>query len=250
MDAKERHELKDNDLAEFLEHFGEFWGKHGNGIMIAIIIFMLVLFGWRYYNNSNAVAHENAWADLSATTTPQGFRERAVESAGFSAVPQLALLRGAETFHQQAIQLNKETANQEDTGMMSAEESLDAAESMYNQVLSSNTDPVYQANAAVGLANVAETRHDFDAAREHWTKAKQLAEGAKLNAIATLADLRMGMLDDLAKPIVFDESAPADEPAADTATDDAESSAVPVDAAAPPAAEQEAVAPATATPGQ
>jgi predicted negative regulator of RcsB-dependent stress response len=231
MDAKERHELKDNDLAEFIDHFGEFWSRHGNAVMVAVILVMLVWFGFGYYNNNNAANHENAWADLSSTTTPQGFRERAVESAGYPAVPQLALLRGAETYHQQAIQLTQEADGTKDDGMMSAEESLQAAESMFNQVLNSDADPAFLANAAVGLANLAETRHDFEAAAEHWSNAKQIADDARLSTIATLAQLRIDMLDDLARPIVFGESVETTEPVEPT-TDD-----TPTDSTDPSAAD-------------
>ena len=65
MDSKGRHELKDNDLAEFLENFGDFWSRHGNGIMVAVTLFLVVWIGLRYYNSTQAQSHENAWADLA-----------------------------------------------------------------------------------------------------------------------------------------------------------------------------------------
>jgi len=208
MDPIDRHEQKDNDLYDFLVNFGEFWGKHGNFIMVVVIVVMGVWFGSRYYNNSVAVGHDNAWADLAATSTPQGYRERAVENAGRDGVPHLALLRGAEAYHQQAIKIKQDEGGEgeKDDSPMSADESLDSAEQMFNQILSSNAQAPYRANAAVGLANVAETRGDFDAASGHWAKAKEIAEESRLTTITTLADLRMSMLDDLARPIVFGES--------------------------------------------
>jgi tetratricopeptide (TPR) repeat protein len=233
MDAKERHELKDNDLAEFLEHFGEFWGKHGNSIMVVVTIVLVVFIGKRYYSNSQAVSHENAWADLSSTETPQGYRERAIESADIAGVPQLALLRGAEAFHQQAITLEQEAAGEEDAGVMSANESLESAESMYNQVLDSDASAAFRANAAAGLANVAETRNDFTAAADYWAKAKQLADEARLATIAAQATLRLTMLEDLAQPIVFGESA-------DEATNAPDSPESPVDTDAQPSDASEA----------
>lgn len=205
MDAKERHELKDNDLAEFIEHFGEFWDKRGNTIMIIITVVLVAFVGKRYYSNNQAQVHETAWYELEATSTPQGYRERAIESAGIGGVPHLALLRGAEAYHDQAILLEQE-AGEEDAGMMSASESLEAAEAMYTQVLESDAAPAFRANAAAGLANVAETHRDFTAAKEHWAKAQQLAEDARLTTLVTQANIRMAMLEDLAKPIVFDES--------------------------------------------
>lgn len=239
MDAKERHELKDNDLAEFLQNFGEFWDKHGNFISVVILVGVLGWFGWKYYGNMQLTAHENAWSDLSATATPTGYRERARETEGDKALPQLALLRGAEAFHQQAVQVDQD-ATAEDAGMMSAEESLDNAEAMYKQVLDSNADVVFRANAAAGLANVAETRGDYTAAEEHWTKAKSLAEEAHLSAIAAQAKVRLTLLADLSRPIIFadpDEVAPIED---DASTETAPANDEP--AVEAPAAEDSAAA--------
>lgn len=205
MDAKERHELKDNDLAEFLQNFGEFWNKHGNSISVVILVVLVAWIGLRFYNNMQATSHENAWADLASTTTPSGYRERAREDAGFGAIQEIALLRGAEQYHQQAIKIqSQDSAGAEQVpGVMSAEDSLKNAEAMYQQVLDSKSDPVFLANAAVGLANVAETKGDFDAANNYWTQAEKIANDAHLGAIAAQAKTRLGMLDELKQPIVF-----------------------------------------------
>ncbi len=205
MDAKERHELKDNDLAEFLQNFGEFWNKHGNSISVVILVVLVAWIGLRFYNNMQATSHENAWADLASTTTPSGYRERAREDSGFGAIQEIALLRGAEKYHQQAIKIQDEdgTGAQTTPGVMSADDSLKNAEAMYRQVLDSKSDPVFLANAAVGLANVAETKGDFTAAEQYWTRAEKLANDAHLGAIAAQAKVRLGMLDELKQPIVF-----------------------------------------------
>lgn len=244
MDAKERHELKDNDLAEFLQNFGEFWNKHGNGISVAILVVLVAWIGLRFYNNMQATSHENAWADLASTTTPSGYRERAREDSGFGAIQEIALLRGAEQYHQQAIKLDSENTTPA-PGMMTFEDSLKNAESMYQQVLDSKSDPVFLANAAVGLANVAETKGDFDAANKYWTRAEKIANDAHLGAIAAQAKIRLGMLDELKQPIVFgtrDDSADvtpddtaSESPAPDAAAE-ADASAAPAEASEPAAA--------------
>lgn len=246
MDAKERHELKDNDLAEFLQNFGEFWNRHGNSISVVILVVLAAWIGLRFYNNIQATNHENAWADLSSTTTPQGYRERAKENTGLAALPQLALLRGAEQYHQQAIQLdNEDTKNAGGaSGMMSAEDSLKNAQALYQQVLDSKADPVYRANATVGLANVAETRGDFTAAKDYWTQAQKIAGDARLGAIVAQAQVRIAMLDELAQPIVFgtpvdpveSPAENADTPPAPDAAGNADTQAAPAEAADPAAA--------------
>jgi tetratricopeptide (TPR) repeat protein len=230
MDAKERHELKDNDLAEFLENFGSFWDKHGNWLSILILVAVGSWFGIRYYNNMQTNRHEAAWWDLDSTTTPQGFRERARDHSDTPGLANVALLRGAEAYHQQAVKLGNEGDDPE-SGVMSAQDSLDNAEKMYKQVLESQADAVYRANAAVGLANVAETRGDFAAAGEYWKQAEQIADEARLGSIGTQAQIRVALLDNLAKPIVFGE-APTIDFSTDTPADDAEG-----DTSAEPAAE-------------
>jgi predicted negative regulator of RcsB-dependent stress response len=217
MDAKERHELKDNDLAEFLENFGAFWDKHGTKITMVILAFVVVWFGTRYYSSTQANRQENAWADLASTSTPQGYRERAKENAGYAGVSNLALLRGAEAYHTQAVKLGLEEVDPE-SGLMSAEDSLDNAEAMYKQVLESDADPVFRANAAVGLANVAETSNDFEAADVYWTQADSIAKDANLNAISAQAQVRLSLLDELAKPIIFADPLESPAPALETDT--------------------------------
>lgn len=228
MDAKERHELKDNDLAEFLQNFGDFWNKHGNGISVVILVILVAWIGLRFYNNMQVTNHENAWADLASTSTPSGYRERAREDSGFGAIQEIALLRGAEQYHQKAIEHENEDAAVTVPGMLTFEESLKNAEDMYKQVLDSKSDPVFRANAAVGLANVAETKGDFDAAEKYWTQAEKIANDAHLGAIAAQAKLRLDMLDELKQPIVFGVSVDSD----DTTPDDTGAETPATDAAA------------------
>lgn len=257
MDAKERHELKDNDLAEFLQNFGEFWNKHGNSISVAILVVLVAWIGLRFYSNMQATSHENAWADLASTSTPNGYRERAREDTGFGAIREIALLRGAEQYHQQAIKIESDKAagSEQNPGVMSAEDSLKNAEAMYQQVLDSKSDPVFLANAAVGLANVAETRGDFDAAEKYWTRAEKIATDAKLGAIAAQAKIRLGMLDELKQPIVFGNAVEStdttsDDTASEASADDAGTDVATdaVNTAAPAEASEPAAAP--ADPGQ
>lgn len=233
MDANERHELKDNDLAEFLNNFGEWWTKHGNTALFIVTAALVIFVGYRFYNQKQSQDMENAWADLAATSYPNSYRGLAEDYANYPAVRAQALLRGAELFHKQAAKLVLEENAQDtggtgdagdqtggQTGVMSVQESLDSAQAMYQQVLDSDSLPVFRANAALGLANVAETRGDWDAAAEYWALAKQLAEQARLDAIATQAQIRMDMLDSLKRPIIFGEPEPQTSAAAQTVTDE------------------------------
>ncbi len=251
MDAKERHELKDNDLAEFLNNFGEWWSKNGNFTMIVVILALAGWFGYRYINQTRALANEHAWADLAATTSPTGYRGIADEYDDFPSIRAQALLRGADQFHQQANKLVQE----DNEGGMSPDEALDSAQSLYKRVLDADELPVFRANAALGLANVAETRGDFEAAAGYWDQAKQIADEARLSAIVTQAQIRMDMIESLQTPIIFGEPVPEEAPseeAADevTANDPAtDAAADELDAAPASPAEPGAVDVAPADPG-
>jgi len=202
MDAKERHELKDNDLAEFIQNFGEFWGKSGNLIMIVVMLSLAGFVGMRWYTNEQVKGHDNAWSDLAISSTPNSYRNTAEDAQDYPAVQAQALLRGAWMFHEQALTLEAESGG-EDTKVMSVEESLTNAEAMYKQLLESDHLPVFRANAALGLANVAETLRDFEAAKGYWIKAKEIAEGAQLGVIATQAQVRLDLIGSISEPIVL-----------------------------------------------
>jgi tetratricopeptide (TPR) repeat protein len=209
MDAKERHELKDNDLAEFLQNFGDFWNKNGNWIMIVVMLSLAGYVGMKWYRGEQAKGLEYAWSDLAIRSTPSGYRESAEEAKGFPAVQAQALLRGAWLFHEQALTLDAE-GDGEDTGVMSAKESLTNAAAMYKQVLESDHLPVFRANAALGLANVSETQRDFEAAKGYWERAGQIADEARLAAISTQAQLRLDLIDSLSEPIVLVDAPKSD----------------------------------------
>ena len=212
MDAKERHELKDNDLAEFLQNFGDFWSKSGNTVMIIIMLGLAVFVGYRWYSNQQVQAHEYAWSDLAIRSTPTGYRDSAAEAKGFEPVQAQALLRGATLFHEQALKAQAEES-QQDTSLMSPEESLDNATKMFKQALDSDFAPIFRANAALGLANVSETRGDFEAAKGYWEQAKKIAEDASLTAIAKQAQVRLDLTESISEPITLADSPAAEAPA-------------------------------------
>lgn len=239
MDSKERHELKDNDLAEFLENFGAFWNRHGNAIstvfFVAVVAWVLWFglpaldwYGLQSLRKTSAQTIERTWGDLAVITTPQGYRELARETKGHPGVEYVSLLRGAEAYHEEALKITDQQT-EEDSDVMSPEESLASAMKMYKEVLDAKDAAVpFKANAAAGLANVSETMKDFDAAKQYWTQAQQLAEQGRLSALEAEAKARLRLVTELARPIVFKDDAEftpppgagdADDKPADATTD-------------------------------
>ena len=70
MDTQHRHELKENDLAEFLENFGEWWNKHGTVAMLILLFLVGGFLGYRLLRARAIDQREAAWRDLANTTKP------------------------------------------------------------------------------------------------------------------------------------------------------------------------------------
>ncbi len=211
MDADHRHELKENDLAEFITHFGQWWSKHGNKLLLSALVISVVILGRQWLHTRSAAAQENAWADLAGATSPDSYRLVAL-SHDNPTVRAMAYLRGADLLLNEAVAGpgdDDNTAN--DSAKLTAQQSLQEAAAMYNQVIQDNQAPLaFHLNAGLGLAAVAEGQRD-------WPQAKQLYEqvidqaGAAFPTIAHQAQARLDMLDRLREPVVFAPDPPKED---------------------------------------
>jgi len=207
MDSEHRHELKENDLAEFLAHFGQWWSKHGN-IMLTVILVGVVGFTAKRWINAHAIeTKQKAWRDLADTTSPDGYRAVAV-SYRDPAVRALAYLRGADQLLANATvpqddQPDEQTTSNSNTNHTNPVQDLDSAASMYQQIVRDDqAHLVYKLNAQLGLAAIAESRKNWDQARQHYNAIINQPD-AQYAAIAQRARTRAALLDRLQKPVVF-----------------------------------------------
>ncbi len=238
MDSEHRHELQENDLAEFLANFGQFWNKHGNTILTVALIVAVVFFGKRWYDSSVATAHEAAWSDLANATSPAALQAVA-DSHSDPSVRSLAYLRAGDLLLKKASQLATPSAEQarlsadpsadptpqppadpedsHDAAQMTPQQALESAAAMYQRVVRDGQLPrVYRFNAQLGLACVAEEQEDWgEAARQYQEIVEQAGEG--YGAIASLATTRLAWLDRVKVPVVFAKEPEdlVDEPAPD-----------------------------------
>lgn len=220
MDADHRHELKENDLAEFITNFGSWWSKHGNTLLIIVLIIVAVFVGKWYVESRNAAVQEEAWSDLALATSPESYRAVA-QSHELPTVRALADLRGADLWLAKAIapapppQADDDATDTPPTAAsaLTAEQALDEAALVYGRVAK---DPqihlVFKLNAHLGLAAVAEGRQDWAKAKKQYTLVAEQA-GTSYEAIAAQANARLKQLDRLKTPVVF---GPDPEPAATT----------------------------------
>ncbi|NBC10184.1 MAG: tetratricopeptide repeat protein, partial [Planctomycetes bacterium] len=206
MQSEERHELKQNDLQEFLANFGEFWKQWGNSILIVITLAVIGFAGYRIYNTRMQTRYENTWADLALTSSPASFAELG-ESLPYPAARAVANLNGADLYLQEATNPSPAEA-----GTLSSEEKLNRAEQLYQAALDEDVHEALRLNALVGLAEVAVARQQFDAATEQF---EQIAEraGEAYPVHAGIARQRLNDMDRLRNPVPLAED-PAPTPEA------------------------------------
>jgi len=198
MDSQERHELKQNDLQEFLENFNEWWGKHGNTVLIIVAVVVIVFAGRHIYQTRTAQVHDESWAELTGAISPVSLDDVAERYARTPAIRDQAYLRAGDAYFLEAMPDATEEKTQEHR-----EAALEAAADRYQRVLDKSTEPVFQVNALEGLANVAETREQWDQAADYWQQIITLAERHHLHAFVHRAESRLSMIDTIREPIVF-----------------------------------------------
>jgi len=203
MDAQHRHELKENDLVEFLTHFGQWWSKYGNVLLVVVCLVSAVILGRRWMVSQAASAREAALVDLAGATDPQSYRRIAL-TYDDQLVRSLAFLRGGDLFLTEA----QSGVTPSDVSTPPADgqpipQPLDDAVLMYNQVLQAADVPFALAlNARLGLAAVAETRGDWEQADEQYTQVLDKA-GPGYERIAAQAKAKQVMLDRMKIPVKF-----------------------------------------------
>ena len=249
MDSEHRHELQENDLRESLSNWREAWSKYGTPITVALLLFAIVFGGYRLYDMYTSSKREAAWRELAETSSPEGLA-RVAEQHSVTPVRMLALLRAADLHLEQAIfvaepataegddapnaagtanDAEEEIADDTADDPADADESavravrpaetqeqqqrLERAETMYRRVLEEARGAAFRANAMLGLAAVAESREQWDAAADWYAQAKAAGEQSELPRIVTIADHRTGLLDRLRQPVDIVEAPEPDEPA-------------------------------------
>ncbi len=206
MQTEERHELKQNDLQDFLANIGEFWKKSGNAILIVITLVVVVFAGYRIYNTRLEARYENTWADLALTGSPASFAELG-ESLPYAAARAKANLNGADLYLQEASD-----PSGREPGELPAEEKLQRAQSLYQAVLAAEVHEVMHLNAKLGLAEVALAREDLGAAATQFEQI--VAEAGEAYPVHTsIARQRLDSLDRLRHPVpLAADPDPADRP--------------------------------------
>lgn len=219
MDSQQQppQEGSHSDLQHALDGLREFWQKYGSTLLLSVLLCALLVVGWNLWRSVRTAAHDTAWDDLAGTTSPDTY-PLVAEDHSNKTVKILANLWGADA------QLNESLTKPAGDGPF---DPLSQAEGMYNEVLAMTEEPVYRANAYLGLASVAESRQQYDKAGEYYDKAAA-ESGDTYAALKMRAEQRKAMLSRLDEPVVFGttsllppEEAPAEAPAAESAPTEA-----------------------------
>ncbi|MEX0885430.1 MAG: hypothetical protein WD009_03225 [Phycisphaeraceae bacterium] len=209
MDSQERHDLKENDLAEFFQNFGEWWAKWGNTVLIVFVLVAGSFAAYRLVSYRSEMRHETAWGELAAATTAAQYMDVAA-SHEQPAVQVLAYLRGGDLYLAHArLPADAPTPRSRNEELpppvdveMPAEEAAQRAEQAYGRVMELADEPTFRVNALLGLAAVAETHQAWDEAAEHYDAAAELA-GDVLPGLARTARQRRELLPAIRQPVVF-----------------------------------------------
>jgi|GEM_PF-6501821 len=229
MDPQHHYEFDHrDDWQVFKEDFGAWWAKHGNRLLIIILLIVLAFTVYRLYTLRQQESHENAWADLANITSPDVARNTAETHE--NPVRALLYLRGADLLIAKAAQpQNDDPAEQADAAASegSAEEvnplssaaglaeektpqqMLDEAKQLYQLVADDGSiHETIRLNAQLGLAAVAEANKEWDTATSIYENvASSASESYKV--IHAQAKGRLAMVDRMRRPVRYAKEAPA-----------------------------------------
>jgi len=199
MDAEHRHELKENDLAQFITNFGQWWSKHGLSTSIVLLVVLAGFAGWQITGAMRQRRHEQVWSQLTTTSSPDVLRRLAGEFSDPTARA-LANLWGAARYN---LQVSLPGAQDATTTAEAGFEGLDHADRMLAGVLEDPQVPeLIKLNAMLTQAAVQENRRDFDAAGRIYEKIEQRV-GPGYESFRQRAGRRRKLLEKLRVPVVY-----------------------------------------------
>lgn len=228
MDSEQRHELKENDLQQFFENFGEFWSKHGNTLLITVTLILLVVFGIRMYRSTVSSAHDAAWFDLANANSPASLKQVALDHSD-PTVQAIAYLHAGDMLLDEALRDSATTPVPEESAIDNgtddgstegesatdelpdlgideadtpdAEQALAEAEALYGVVLNESEHALFRINALLGLGAVAEARRDWAEAAKWYEAVAPISDAYP--ALALKAKTRLSLLPELEQPVTF-----------------------------------------------
>lgn len=232
MDSEHRHELKENELAEFFRNFGQFWQKWGNSLLLVVLVVLVAVVAVQMITGYRYRQQEQNWANLEFEQSPAGLASVA-ESVDDPVVRALAHLRAGDRLLRAEIEVGaaEELAMGGGDNAAARQRTLHEAATHYEAVREmAALAPIYKVNALLGLAAVAESQRQWELAGQRYEQTIAEAQAIDQPALVQQAQQRAAALDRLREPMSLAPpvaSATAND-AADvptTGTDEAETAA-------------------------
>ena len=184
MKSERRHELQHNTLDAELGKTVEFFRRHLNTILWAIVIFCAVLIGGNYLRRqAKAREFEHRIAFVELMRNPELLPDERIEQLRELADQDRDLVVAIDSLFMMA-NLQIESALLQ---LISPAEAAERAAANYREVIDRFEDhPIQVANAYIGLAMLAENDRDFEKAAEFYRQALSV-EGAAGSPATVLA---------------------------------------------------------------
>ena len=234
MKSEHRHELKTNELAEWLANFPEWLKENSKSLiaMAAIIIAVLGFYGWRQYDrNVVQVRQSDEFTSLLNSASSEKMQVAARQSQGVDSshylIPLAANLKSfAENTNKKnmaALALIKEAEilraelhyRLAAVSKQDIAEQINRAKASYTEAVSkASSSPQLMAAAKLGLGLCAEELGNFDEARQIY---QEIASNASFEGTISLvqAQQRLKYMPDYENEVVF-KPEPKKEPVATT----------------------------------
>ncbi|MCE5325009.1 MAG: hypothetical protein LLG01_01195 [Planctomycetaceae bacterium] len=220
MKAQRRHELQHNVLGTELSKLGTFLKKYGTYVAWAVLIVALIALIANYAIGRKRTAARDVLAKYESVTADPNlkFEQRVEDLKALSQqetnrfVAALAGLTLGDDYTARLVNLPPTATADE------RKKAYDQAEACYRQTLDSFPDnPSAVGRARFGLARLAETMRDFDAARRELTAIKTDPRLAGTPAVA-LAEKELNELSVLSQPVAMAAKKAATAPSSAEAT--------------------------------
>lgn len=226
MDSKDRHELKQNDLAHLLETSAqkwndrEWWATWGNRTLLVLLLLSAAVLVYVWTSKRAANTREMMLVEFANATSPEAFDSLAAEYSD-PAFKARALLYSADLLAQRATGVDATSSmfaataqNQPESTEESRKADAQNAILRYQEVLAvRQASPLIHFNAMLGKANAHEMLGQWEEAKALYEKVIADA-GQDAPALSVRARNRLTILPRLNEPIVFSPEPASSEPAA------------------------------------
>jgi hypothetical protein len=215
--------------------FVDFLKKWSTPILLVIAAVVVGIWAFKQMREASRQKTVNAYTDLdvnlSQSVKPETMVQLATEHAGQGSVPHMARLAAADAWMMSAYRGLKPGAELEAGGKVKdaadvlddagIKDALSKANEQYNLVANATAGDagkiILNLRAKFGLAAVAETMGNWDAAKGYLNEAQKLAESGGFPDKAKLAQARLATIDELKNtPTLIDADKVKTNPAAST----------------------------------